>query len=537
MFGGDEDRRLESLLKSQCYSFLFSAILEASDGRLQLASEQDTIRPLREIELPPEFLSRFLTVELPAHRELEEMKASEELSVGEKEELLRGTLCHRQERPCDWVLYEIYKRKVRTLSLDEAKRLLVVKLLSLKDCIISDTKFPDRAVRADVRIYATMKCIRIYGDGRRAVSPVVSLFMTVELLPQSDGKTPIINLNISRLRVSADGTEYTFLQDIALKAFRGRFLQELSSLDGREVASAGGRTLTGRFYRVCSLSLDSFKKFSPDPLLAYFKGTNVRRDQVLVALYLFNILFSDYDIFERLDPFISDTKLLESSFSRVLRIVESSTALYAAPGCTVTVDDFGDPEVSSHISQLSSDECLEFDHDLGGPRNEVVYHTLVMSTISSRNTILSYYERVMISSLRNREGGTGQEASSAAKIRSIVERAIDEFSIHTFGPFRSVSLEREYDEINRVNGGEKLLETFQKNVDFYGKYAIEEQHHSLMREQSERLKEERELLSELRRVLSKIDASIERTEKLTAILIVISAVSVIIALLFSLHVL
>ena len=539
MFGNDDDE-LRSILKYQGFSFLFSTLLESRNGAILLADEGSKSGLLHEIVISETLISRFIRLVFPDRREAEEVGVSELLSEDERNMLTSSTICHPDEEPCDWVLYETYKRKARTFNFDEGRKLETVKLFRMSHCRLSSRQDPGKEIPVDLRIYAILKRTDAISQGNRIYSPVVNIFAVIESERDSAAKEglELIPINFPYIMI-ADGAneERNALQQFMLKIFRERFLDEINGASISEIRRERNNEFVGRIFKVYSLAVDSFGRFTPDPIFAYVRGMKHGNKHLLVVLYLLNLLFVDYDNFVTVDAEMYTPEFIENSFERLMRINETSTVTYAAPGCTVTVDDYGDVEVRDHIQSIwKNDDRAAFDYNRGGPRSEIVYHTLVLSTISSRNSILSYYERMITGSLSGADGKELEHVSRAGQIKAIVEKATGEFSLHTIGPFKSPSLEREYDELNRINSGNQMLESFQKNVDFYGRYAVEEQHHRLMVEQSERLSEERELLSELKNVLKNIDKSLKKTELLTALLIAISAVSVIIALLFSLKV-
>ncbi|MBX8632606.1 MAG: hypothetical protein M1117_04395 [Candidatus Thermoplasmatota archaeon] len=541
MFDVEDDRDLGKFLKYQVFSFMFSTVLESKDGEIGFVTEGETDRLLQDIRIGQSAFDRFREIELPEKREREESFASERLSGEQRREVTASTLCHREEDACDWVLYEIYKRKVRTFSFEEGKKIFAVKLWRKGNCVISTTLDRTKRIKADVRIYALLKNVETENDVTRTFSPVVNLFTVIESVKgkeEADGSADLLPINFSYMLVDEEENGASEFQNFVISTFARRFLDEINNGNWPGHEREQPQPVTGRIFKTFSISLDSFDSFTPDPLFAFARKMKTGREQLLIVLYLLNLLFVDYDSFEHVNTVTHTPEFLEGRINSIMRINETSTVTYASPGSTITVDDYGDAEVKSHVEGINiHDERKSLDYNFGGPRNEVVFHTLILSTISSRASILNYYEKAVISSLQRREGNADDRASRAGRIRYIVEKATSEFSLHSFGPFQSPALEKEYDQISEINSSNELLDSFQKNVDFYGKYAIEEQHHQLMVEQSERLREEREILSGLQEVLRNMNESTERTEHLTAVLIVVSAISVIIALLFSLKIL
>ncbi len=533
MFDKSDDMKLSAVLPYQVASFIFTATLASDGNHIRLLDYSERNHPLGSLDTEDALTDLFVPMKLPSAREYQELSAFSSLSSEAAEKLMGSVRRHPEEDEYDWMLYEIFKRKVRTLSFEEAVKITFLKLASVRGVVVNEGE--EQGCRADVSVYALLKCTD--GSGHM-ISPVVNIVVLIERMGavSGNGSMPLLPVDFRYMRLK-DGLGEELLQKRVIHMFNERFVERLAAALQAGPAPIPTRPLLGKTYKVFSSALDSFSRFSPDPLSSFAEGRRGGKEQVLVALYLLNLLFVDYDRFERAEEELYDPSFVEKRLRKVLTFNETSTVTYVAPGSTVTIDDYSDPDVRVHVAEALGGSGEEADHNLGGPRDEIAYHTLILSAVSSRNSVLNRYQNELMESLRT-DGGTGAKfISNAARIRQVVEKAITEFSLNSLGMFQSAELEDEYEQILAANAGNDILVRFRQNVDFYGRYAVDEQQLRLISEQSAKLDEEKLVLNELRDVLRHINESNMRSERLTRVLILLSAASIIIALLLSIHLL
>ncbi len=540
-------------IKYQTSCLLFSVVLNQKDEKIYLKEKTSPNEILKHIKIKKDVWNDFKSFRFPKIRDKGEISLTNEMHHSDLIATINTIRIHKSLSEEDWFLYEIYCKKIRMLSMDNILNFEILKIFELNNHFIFLDEPLKNSVKVDVKIYAQI-LRRNNEDDLLIYSPIVNLFAEIEpaqiddlveknqykenhiLRDVNQGYIKVSDLSIG-LSLSESKNIGIKIEELVIAAFKENFINVVNGEEEKSLDTNIPKLYHQTFW-IHSLILDSFKKFSSDPLSTYINAMKADYDKLRIILFVLNLLFPNIDQFTYVDTDVYTPATLKSRIATIRKIVEVSTVTYLSPGSVITIDDYSDPEIKEHLNNCYLYKKYdEIDFNYGGPRNELAYHLLFMLRISAQTTLITHYQKLVLDIVRKVEKNKVTYVNTVREIRSLIEDSLGEISGHNLALFKFPDIESEYRLILQINYVHNYFEDLLKNLDIFSQWAIEEQRYEQIQSQAIIQNQQIQILNDLKDLLNDNRKLTKILINLTWIIISFSAISVLVALIFYLHIL
>ena len=546
-------KSIEDDIKYQVSCLLFSAVLNEKEGKIYLKEKASPQEILRHIKIKKGVWNNFKSFRFPKIRDKGEISLTNEIHQSDLIDIKNTIRIHKSLSIEDWFLYEIYCKKIRMLSMDNILNFEVLKISELNDRFIFLDDPLEESAKVNIKIYAQM-LKRNEEDDLLIYSPIINLFAEIEPAQMENitektqyGEYHILRdvnrgyIKLSDLSINLDLIEsnktHIKIEELMLAAFRENFINIVNGVEEKSLETNSPKFYHQTFW-IHSLVLDSFKKFSSDPLSTYIDAMKVDYDKLRIILFILNLLFPNIDQFTYVDTDVYTPATLKSRVDTIRKIVEVSTVTYLSPGSVTTIDDYSDPEIKEHLNNCYLHKKYDdIDFNYGGPRNELAYHLLFMLRISAQTTLITHYQKLVLDIAKKVEKNKITYINTVSEIRNLIEDSLEEISGHNLALFKYPDIESEYRLILQINYVHNYFEDLLKNLDIFSQWAIEEQRYEQIQKQSVIQNQQIQILNDLKDLLNDNRKLTKILINLTWMIVSFSAISVLIALLFYLRIL
>jgi hypothetical protein len=440
------------------YSFAIWLKHEKQGVRLVRIDESGE-RKLGEIRLPEDWFkpNANLFPQDSANRYKPEKVVTEMLS--DALQALKGTVVNLESKDFDDLLYFLYHRKARTLTLSEAEKLYLLKIKTLE---VSVKDLPGMQVRFS--IYLLLKKTTTHTPSNSAnksiaFSAVASLCAVIEPISQdfmrlARSLETTEDFPLTQF-VGGGGGNATRIHDLMLSTFVKDFLKKMNPQADSKVEST--YISKSRSFQTAILCID-FAKFTADPLTLH-ETTELPNDGAL-KMFLLNLLFPDFSYTEDHREAFPPNVVL-GKIETIKKVLEGPYTVYFSPvSRKVVILDYSHNKKG--LEQLNFAPTMR-DYNPESPRWSISWDLLMDSLLVAQDMVFAIYDGI----IDNEQ--TNKKQFMAKRMQDIAEALISDFK-----EFYGIGITRnqgnfilEYRTEQQINGLDKNYDVLINKMDLY----------------------------------------------------------------------